>query len=175
MNRVKSPPLLYKQIFLSRKKNNPYGSNKISWPGSNFPAAQTQSFMHKVLISSPSTHPRSRSCPGRQRFQPACEVWTSVAALPMCPPWGHIYKVKIKTVTSRCYMAGAMWNWRHLSASSVDTIQTMDQFTVSLYSKLHTLGALVFSCNLPPALLAEWPGSFKHLSLIHIWRCRRWP
>ena len=53
-----------------------------------------------------------------------------------------------------------MWNCCHLSASSVDTIQTMGQFTVSLYSKLHTLGAFVFSCNLPPALLAEWLGSF---------------
>ena len=37
---------------------------------------------------------------------------------------------------------------------------SMHQFTVSLYSKSHTWGACGFSCNLPPALLAEWPGSF---------------
>ena len=30
----------------------------------------------------------------------------------------------------------------------------------SLQSKLHTQGAYVFSCTLPPALLAEWPGTF---------------
>ena len=32
--------------------------------------------------------------------------------------------------------------------------------TASLYSKPHTKGVCVFNCNLPPALLAEWPGSF---------------
>ena len=37
---------------------------------------------------------------------------------------------------------------------------TMHQFTVSLYSKPHTQGTCVFNCNLPPALLAEWPRSF---------------
>ena len=37
---------------------------------------------------------------------------------------------------------------------------TMHQFTVSLHSRPHRQGACVFSCNLPLALLAEWPGSF---------------
>ena len=37
---------------------------------------------------------------------------------------------------------------------------TMHQFTVSLHSKPRTWGACEFSCNLPPALLAEWLGSF---------------
>ena len=37
---------------------------------------------------------------------------------------------------------------------------TMHQFTVSPYSKPHVLGACVFSCNLAPALLAEWLRSF---------------
>ena len=32
--------------------------------------------------------------------------------------------------------------------------------TVSLNAQPHMLGACVFSCNMPPALLAEWPGSF---------------
>ena len=36
---------------------------------------------------------------------------------------------------------------------------TMHQFTVSLHSNVHRLDVCVFSCNLPPALLAEWPGS----------------
>ena len=37
---------------------------------------------------------------------------------------------------------------------------TMHQFTVSLHLKPCMLGACVFSCNLPLALLAEWVGSF---------------
>ena len=42
-------------------------------------------------------------------------------------------------------------------AHSVYTIQPC---TMSLHAKPHTQGVCVFSCNLPPALLAEWPGSF---------------
>ena len=37
---------------------------------------------------------------------------------------------------------------------------TMHQVIVSLHSKPHRQGVCVFSSNLPPALLAEWPGSF---------------
>ena len=37
---------------------------------------------------------------------------------------------------------------------------TMHQCIESLHSKPHTYVACVFSCNLPYALLAEWPGSF---------------
>ena len=44
-----------------------------------------------------------------------------------------------------------------ISARSVYTIQPC---TMSLHAKPHTWGACVFSCNLPPALLAEWLGSF---------------
>ena len=44
-----------------------------------------------------------------------------------------------------------------ISARSVYTIQPC---TMSLHAKPHTQGVCVFSCNLPPALLAEWPGSF---------------
>ena len=36
----------------------------------------------------------------------------------------------------------------------------MFQFTVSFYSKWHTLSVCVFSCNLPPALSAQWPEYF---------------
>ena len=32
--------------------------------------------------------------------------------------------------------------------------------TMPLHAKPHTYGVCVFSCNLPPARLAEWPGSF---------------
>ena len=34
------------------------------------------------------------------------------------------------------------------------------KFTGSFYWKPHMKGACVFSCNLPPALWAEWPGCF---------------
>ena len=51
------------------------------------------------------------------------------------------------------YTAGAMWNWCCLSACFVYTIQ-------SFIIKPHMQGARAFSYNMPPALLAEWPGSF---------------
>ena len=54
-------------------------------------------------------------------------------------------------------MAGATWNCCHLGTSSVYTIQPC---TISLHAKPNTYGVCVFSCNLPPALLAERPGSF---------------
>ena len=44
-----------------------------------------------------------------------------------------------------------------VSARSVYTIQPC---TMSLYAKPHTWGTCVFNCNLPSALLEEWPGSF---------------
>ena len=42
-------------------------------------------------------------------------------------------------------MAGAPWNCCCISASSMDTIQPC------------TMDPCMFSCNLPPVLLAEWP------------------
>ena len=43
-----------------------------------------------------------------------------------------------------------------VSACSVYTIQPCH----FMQSHIHKVSACVFSCNLPPALLAEWPGSF---------------
>ena len=45
-----------------------------------------------------------------------------------------------------------------ISAHSVYTIQPCT--VTSLHAKPHTYGACVFSCNQPPALLAEWQGFF---------------
>ena len=39
----------------------------------------------------------------------------------------------------------------------------------SLHAKPHTSGACVFRCNLPPALLAEWPGSFTCYCITRRW------
>ena len=36
----------------------------------------------------------------------------------------------------------------------------MHLFTVSLHAKLIRMGCVCVCCNLPPARLAEWPGSF---------------
>ena len=44
------------------------------------------------------------------------------------------------------------------------SLSTMQQFIVSRYLKPHLKAVHVFSCNLPPALLAEWLGSFTHYS-----------
>ena len=62
-----------------------------------------------------------------------------------------------KWCTYSAGMAGTTWNCSRLGANPVYTIQPC---TMSLHAKPHTYGVWVFSCNLPPALLAEWPGSF---------------
>jgi len=83
-------------------------------------------------------------------------VWLSVAS--------HIafwIFTEMVTMLFGCYMAGTMWSCCHLSASSVYNHTGMHQFTVSLYLKPHTQDACVLSRNLPPALLAEWLGSFR--------------
>ena len=61
---------------------------------------------------------------------------------------------------SACCMAGAKWNCCHLRRKFCIHHSTVNQFTASLHSKPHRYGVCVFSFNLPPALLAEWPGSF---------------
>ena len=51
-----------------------------------------------------------------------------------------------------------MWNCCLFGAHSMYTIQPCTSF--QFYSKPHTKGKCGFSCNLPSALLAEWPASF---------------
>ena len=69
----------------------------------------------------------------------------------------NTFRSDVLTVLFGCYMAGAMWNCCHLATFCVH--YTTMHHVMSLHAKSHTLGACVFSCNLPPALLAEWPGS----------------
>ena len=53
------------------------------------------------------------------------------------------------------------WLVPHESAAVLArSVYTIQPCTISLHAKPHTYGVCVFSCNLPPALLAEWPGSF---------------
>ena len=68
--------------------------------------------------------------------------------------WLHLQRCLVGDMT------GVTWKCCCLSACSVYAQQPCITFTVSLYSKQHMQGACVFGCNLPPALLAEWPGSF---------------
>ena len=70
----------------------------------------------------------------------------------------HLFLKKKKNPPKWCTSSGgATWNCRRIGASSAYTIQPC---TMSLHAKPHTQGVCKFSCNLPPALLAEWPGSF---------------
>ena len=60
-----------------------------------------------------------------------------------------------------CYMVNAIWNCHRLGARSVYIIQPC--VCLQCYfipSHIIMCGACVFSCNLPPALLAKWVGSF---------------
>ena len=55
------------------------------------------------------------------------------------------------------------WTWlvpHETAAILVLSVFTIPQCIVSLHANLHMEGACMFSCNLLPALLAEWPGSF---------------
>ena len=70
----------------------------------------------------------------------------------------NIHRSGVLTALFDCYVTGATWNCCHLGAFCL-RCTTMHHVT-SLHANPHTYGACVFSCNLPPALLAEWPGSF---------------
>ena len=60
-----------------------------------------------------------------------------------------------------CCMAGATWNCCCLGASSVYTIQPYTSLQYRfIQSHICRVYICVFNCNLQPALLAEWPGSF---------------
>ena len=69
----------------------------------------------------------------------------------------NIHRSSVLTALFGCCMAGATWNCCHLGERSVYTIQLCISL---LHSAPHEYSACVFSCNLPPALLAEWLGSF---------------
>ena len=55
-------------------------------------------------------------------------------------------------------LAGAMWNYCYLGTFCVH--HTTMHHATSFHAKPHMYGACVFNYNLPPALLAEWQGSF---------------
>ena len=67
---------------------------------------------------------------------------------------------KVVTGLFACYMASAVWNWCRLGASSVYTIQPCTSSQCHNSKPQSYVGVCVFSCNLLPALLAGWPGSF---------------
>ena len=66
-----------------------------------------------------------------------------------------------------CYMAGATWNCCHLRAFCVH--HTIMHHVTSLHANPHMYGVHVFSCNLSPALLAEWLGSFTCYCVTRGW------
>ena len=71
----------------------------------------------------------------------------------------NVHQSSVLTVLFGCYVAGATWNCCHLGTFFVH--HTTMHHVASLHAKPHTHSAcIVFNCNLPPALLAEWPGSF---------------
>ena len=68
---------------------------------------------------------------------------------------------EVVTVLFGCYMAGATWNSHCLGTGSACTIQHYNHaplYSVTLFETTY-IGCM-FSYNLPPALLAEWLGSF---------------
>ena len=57
-------------------------------------------------------------------------------------------------------MAGATWSCCHLGMFCVHH-STMHNVTPCKSTCIGSMAACMFSCNLPPALLAEWPGSLR--------------
>ena len=70
-----------------------------------------------------------------------------------------VFKLKLLlTALFSCYMDGATWNCFRLGARSVYTMQPCTSLRCHFFrSHIH---ACVFSCNMPLAPLAEWPGCF---------------
>ena len=60
----------------------------------------------------------------------------------------RVFQEPLKWCTYSSGMAGATWNCCHLGAFCVH------------HTTMHHVTSCVFSCKLPPALLAEWLGSF---------------
>ena len=67
-----------------------------------------------------------------------------------------VYRSGLFTALFGCYMAGATWSCCLLGARSVYAILPCTSLQCH-FMKIHILR--VFSSNLLPALLAEWPGS----------------
>ena len=64
----------------------------------------------------------------------------------------------VPTMLFGFYMACATWNCCHFSMFCVHHLAGHP--FMSLHAKPRVSGARVFSCNMPLALFAEWPGSF---------------
>ena len=64
----------------------------------------------------------------------------------------------------RCHISGATWNCCRFGTFLLH--RTTMHHVTSLHAKPYTSGACMFSCNLPPALLPEWPGSFTCYSAV---------
>ena len=73
-------------------------------------------------------------------------------------PLHRMFWISTEVVTAlfSCYMAGATWNCCHLSTMTIQQYTRLQcHFIQSHISRVH-----VFSCNLPHALLSDWPESF---------------
>ena len=60
-----------------------------------------------------------------------------------------------KTTVAKCFLSSCMWA-RFRKGSHTMPGQQHSQLTLTCWVK----GVCMFRCNLPPALLAKWPGSF---------------
>ena len=58
------------------------------------------------------------------------------------------------------HQSGVLTALTWLVSHKTAAVLAHSEYTMSLRAKPHTYGACVFSCNQPPALLAEWPGTF---------------
>ena len=92
-------------------------------------------------------------------------MWFYMSDWP-CSTFLFCFEYPPKWCTYSAGMAGATWNCSCLGASPVSTIQPC---TMSLQAKPHTYGVCVFSCNLPPVLLAEWRDLLRATMVTRRW------
>ena len=69
--------------------------------------------------------------------------------------WMNTHRNGVLTALFVCYMADARWNCCRLGTFCVH--HTTMHHSTSLHANV---GCVRVNCNPPPALLAEWPGSF---------------
>jgi len=83
-----------------------------------------------------------------------CRMWLQL----FMAHFFNIHQSAVLTALLGCCIDSAMKNCCCLGM--IYARHTTMHLVMSLHTKPHTWGTCMFSCNLPTALLAEWPGSF---------------
>ena len=83
----------------------------------------------------------------------------------------RVYSLSLLNIHRSGVLTALAWLLPHETAAvTARSVYTIQPCTMSLHAKPHTWGACVFSCNLPPAHLAEWPESLRVTAVTRGWK-----